>query len=84
MLATKVYYPTGESPNERGLSRKHLMAAIDASLQRLGTDYVDVYQIHRWDEETPIEETIAGAPRDRPRRQGALHRRVDDARVAVR
>jgi aryl-alcohol dehydrogenase-like predicted oxidoreductase len=59
VLATKVYYPTGESPNERGLSRKHLMAAIDASLQRLGTDYVDVYQIHRWDEETPIEETVA-------------------------
>ena len=59
VLATKVYYPTGEGPNERGLSRNHLMAAIDASLLRLGTDYVDLYQIHRWDEDTPIEETMA-------------------------
>ncbi|HTP19806.1 MAG TPA: aldo/keto reductase [Solirubrobacteraceae bacterium] len=59
VLATKVYYPTGDGPNERGLSRKHLMAAIDASLRRLGTDYVDLYQIHRWDEDTPIEETMA-------------------------
>jgi aryl-alcohol dehydrogenase-like predicted oxidoreductase len=58
VLATKVYYPTGAGPNERGLSRKHLMAAIDASLRRLGTDYVDLYQVHRWDEETPIEETV--------------------------
>ena len=59
VLATKVYWPTGESPNERGLSRKHVMAAIDASLRRLGTDYVDLYQVHRWDEDTPIEETMA-------------------------
>ncbi len=59
VLATKVYWPTGESPNERGLSRKHVMAAIDASLRRLGTDYVDLYQVHRWDENTPIEETMA-------------------------
>jgi 1-deoxyxylulose-5-phosphate synthase len=59
VLATKVYYPTGEGPNERGLSRKHVTAAIDASLERLGADYVDLYQIHRWDEDTPIEETMA-------------------------
>jgi 1-deoxyxylulose-5-phosphate synthase len=59
VLATKVYYPTGSGPNDRGLSRKHLMAAIDASLRRLGTDYVDLYQIHRWDDDTPIEETMA-------------------------
>jgi len=58
VLATKVYYPTGAGPNERGLSRKHLMAAIDASLRRLGTDYVDLYQVHRWDEGTPIEEAV--------------------------
>jgi aryl-alcohol dehydrogenase-like predicted oxidoreductase len=58
VLATKVYYPTGTGANERGLSRKHLMAAIDASLRRLGTDYVDLYQIHRWDEDTPIDETV--------------------------
>ncbi len=59
VLATKVYYPMGDGPNDRGLSRKHIMSAIDASLRRLGTDYVDLYQIHRWDYETPIEETMA-------------------------
>jgi 1-deoxyxylulose-5-phosphate synthase len=58
VLATKVYFPMGPGPNDGGLSRKHIMAAIDASLTRLGTDYVDLYQIHRWDYETPIEETM--------------------------
>jgi len=58
VLATKVYFPMGSGPNDRGLSRKHVLAAIDASLQRLGTDYVDLYQIHRWDYQTPIEETM--------------------------
>jgi len=58
ILATKVYFPTGPSPNERGLSRLHVLRSIDASLRRLGTDYVDLYQIHRWDGETPIEETL--------------------------
>ncbi len=58
VLATKVYFPIGEGPNNRGLSRKHIMEAIDNSLRRLGTDYVDLYQIHRWDSETPIEETM--------------------------
>jgi 1-deoxyxylulose-5-phosphate synthase len=58
VIATKVYYPMRESPNARGLSRKHVLEAIDASLRRLGTDYVDVYQIHRWDPGTPIEETL--------------------------
>ncbi|MEV0650788.1 aldo/keto reductase [Phytomonospora sp. NPDC050363] len=58
VLATKVYYPTGEGPNDKGLSRKHVLAAIDASLDRLGVDHVDLYQIHRWDPETPIEETM--------------------------
>ncbi|MFI6386772.1 aldo/keto reductase [Nonomuraea sp. NPDC050540] len=58
VLATKVYFPMGKARNDRGLSRKHIMAAIDASLDRLGTDYVDLYQIHRWDDETPIEETM--------------------------
>ncbi len=48
----------GDGPNERGLSRKHIFNAIDASLRRLGTDYVDLYQIHRFDYETPIEETL--------------------------
>ncbi|MEM7133398.1 MAG: aldo/keto reductase [Chloroflexota bacterium] len=58
VIATKVYNPMGDGPNERGLSRKHIMASIDASLKRLDTDYVDLYQIHRWDKETPIEETL--------------------------
>jgi 1-deoxyxylulose-5-phosphate synthase len=58
VVATKVFYPTTPGPNGRGLSRKHLLAAIDASLERLGLDYVDLYQIHRWDPETPIEETM--------------------------
>jgi aryl-alcohol dehydrogenase-like predicted oxidoreductase len=59
VLATKVYYPMGTGPNDRGLSRKHVLAGIDASLTRLGSEYVDLYQIHRWDAETPIEETMA-------------------------
>jgi len=58
VLATKVYNPMGPGPNAKGLSRKHIMSAIDASLRRLGTDYVDLYQIHRWDNNTPIEETM--------------------------
>jgi 1-deoxyxylulose-5-phosphate synthase len=62
VLATKVHGVVGPGPNDRGLSRKHILASIDNSLRRLGTDYVDLYQIHRWDNETPIEETM-----------GALH-----------
>ena len=58
VVATKVYFPMGEGPNQRGLSRVHIFNAIDASLRRLGMDYVDLYQIHRWDPETPIEETL--------------------------
>jgi aryl-alcohol dehydrogenase (NADP+) len=58
VIATKVFHPMSKDPNDRGLSRKHIMASIDASLRRLGTDYVDLYQIHRWDSETPIEETL--------------------------
>lgn len=58
VLATKVFNAMGPGPNDKGLSRKHIMSAIDASLKRLGTDYVDLYQIHRWDKETPIAETM--------------------------
>lgn len=58
VIATKVYFPMSDAPNDRGLSRKHVLQAIDASLQRLGTDYIDLYQIHRWDYGTPIEETL--------------------------
>jgi len=59
VVATKVYMPTSDGENGRGLSRKHIMSSIDASLRRLGMDYVDLYQIHRWDPRTPIEETMA-------------------------
>ena len=59
MLARKAFYPMSDDTNDRGLSRKHLMSAIDASLGRLGTDYVDLYQMHRWDADTPIEETLS-------------------------
>jgi aryl-alcohol dehydrogenase-like predicted oxidoreductase len=58
VITTKVYFEMGARPNDRGLSRKHILSSIDASLKRLGTDYVDLYQIHRWDYETPIEETL--------------------------
>src|SRR5690242_8144711 len=58
VIATKVFFPTGDDRNQKGLSRKHIMHAIDASLRRLGTEYVDLYQIHRWDYDTPIEETV--------------------------
>ena len=58
IIATKVYNPTGSAPNERGTSKKHVRHAIDASLRRLGVDYVDLYQIHRYDSTTPMEETL--------------------------
>jgi aryl-alcohol dehydrogenase-like predicted oxidoreductase len=58
VIATKVYFKMSQKPNDGGLSRKHILSSIDASLKRLGTDYVDLYQIHRWDYETPIEETL--------------------------
>ncbi len=58
VVATKVYNPMGDGPNQRGLSRKHIMEGIDASLRRLKMDFVDLYQIHRWDYDTPIEETL--------------------------
>jgi aryl-alcohol dehydrogenase-like predicted oxidoreductase len=62
VIATKVFNPMSQDPNDTGLSRKHIMSSIDSSLRRLKTDYVDLYQIHRWDYNTPIEETL-----------GALH-----------
>ncbi|MFC4637854.1 aldo/keto reductase [Deinococcus hohokamensis] len=58
VIATKVYNPMGAGPNDRGLSRKHIMDAVQASLKRLGTDYIDLYQIHRFDPHTPILETM--------------------------
>ncbi len=58
VIATKVFIPMSSDPNDGGLSRKHIMSSIDSSLRRLRTDYVDLYQIHRWDYNTPIEETM--------------------------
>jgi aryl-alcohol dehydrogenase (NADP+) len=58
VIATKAFNPMSDDPNDRGLSRKHLLSSIDGSLRRLSTDYVDLYQIHRWDPDTPIEETL--------------------------
>lgn len=57
-ICTKVYWPTGSGPNDMGLSRKHIMASVHGSLRRLGTDYIDVYQCHRYDVDTPLEETM--------------------------
>jgi aryl-alcohol dehydrogenase (NADP+) len=59
VIATKVYFPTGSGPNLGGLSRKHILDAAEASLRRLGIDHIDLYQIHRYDPETPIEETLS-------------------------
>lgn len=57
VIATKAFFPMSDKPNDRGLSRKHILASVDASLERLGTDYIDLFVIHRFDPETPIEET---------------------------
>ncbi len=59
VIATKVYGAMGEGPNKQGLSRKHIIHQCEASLERLGTEYIDLYQIHRFDEQTPIEETLS-------------------------
>jgi aryl-alcohol dehydrogenase-like predicted oxidoreductase len=59
VIATKVRGAMGEDPNNIGLSRKHILAAVDASLQRLGLDYIDLYQVHMWDSATPLEETLS-------------------------
>jgi len=58
VLATKCYFPMSEKPNDRGLSRKHVMESADASLARLGTDYIDLFQCHRYDDETPLSELV--------------------------
>src|SRR5450756_169360 len=58
LLATKVRMPMGEGPNDAGLSRHHIICAAEASLRRLGTDHIDLYQVHEWDGQTPLEETL--------------------------
>jgi aryl-alcohol dehydrogenase-like predicted oxidoreductase len=79
-IFTKVYWPTGPTPNNRGLSRKHIRESIDGSLRRLGTDYVDLYQAHRFDYETPLEETM-GAFADVVRAGKALYIGVSEWRA---
>jgi aryl-alcohol dehydrogenase-like predicted oxidoreductase len=59
IIASKVFFPMGEGPNDMGLSRKHILAAMESSLRRLGTDYIDLYQVHCWDETTPLEEPLS-------------------------
>ena len=83
VLATKVFMPMTPGENGGGLSRKHILSAIDASLQRLGMDYVDLYQIHRWDPH-PDRGDDGGAARRRAGGQGPLHRREQHVRLAVR
>jgi aryl-alcohol dehydrogenase-like predicted oxidoreductase len=59
IIATKVYFPTGDGPNDTGLSRKHILAEVENSLRRLGVDYIDLYQVHCWDSITPLTETLS-------------------------
>lgn len=70
VIATKMFYPSRETPTQMGLTRANILSSIDGSLQRLGTDYVDLYQVHRWDDLTPIEETM-----------GALHEVVQSGKA---
>ena len=76
VVATKVFYPTTPGANGGGLSRKHVLAAVDASLARLQTEYIDLYQVHRWDPDTPVEET-----RRRCRTSSAAERPATSARA---
>ncbi len=84
VIATKVYHAVRPDPNGRGLSRKAILAEIDTSLRRLGTDYIDLYQIHRWDYRHADRGDARGPARRRQGGQGALPRRVVDVRLAIR
>ena len=73
-MATKARFPMGEGPNDAGLSRHHLIRACEASLRRLETDHIDLYQVHEWDGQTPLEETLAALEHLVRERQGPLRR----------
>ena len=81
VIATKVFYPTGPGPNDRGGSRRHILQACEDSLRRLQTDHIDLYQTHRPDFDTPIEETLGALDRSRPPGQSPPHRQHDVARL---
>ena len=83
VVATKVYFPMRKGPNARSVSRKAIMTEIDASLTRLGMDYVDLYQIHRWDYTTPIDRDSRSSSRCNQSRQSTIHRRVVHVCMAV-
>ncbi len=83
VIATKLFNPMRDDPNGRGLSRKAVYTEVDNSLQRLGTDYIDLYQTHRWDYSTPIEETMEALHDVVKGGQSALYRRVLHVCVAV-
>ena len=82
-IATKVRMPMGDGPNDAGLSRHHIIRGAEASLRRLGTDYIDLYQVHEWDGQTPLEETLQRPRPPRPVGQGALHRLLQLRRLAA-
>ena len=77
ILGTKVHGRTGLGPNDQGNSRLHILRACDASLRRLGTDYIDLYQVHRPSPDIPVDETLGALTDSRARRQGPLHRLLD-------
>ena len=82
LVSTKGSFRTGEGPNDVGSSRFHIIEAVDASLKRLGTDYIDLYQLHGFDALTPVGEALGDARRSRPCRQDPLHRRFQLFRLA--
>ncbi len=82
LIATKVRMPMGEGRTTPGLSRHHIIRGAEASLRRLGTDYIDLYQVHEWDGQTPLEETLQRPRPPRAVRQGALHRLLQLRRLA--
>ena len=84
LIATKVFYPTGPGPNDRGLSRAHIVRACEDSLRRLGVDAIDLYQTHRPDFDTPLDETLQGALRRQHDRAGLASGRVADDEPATR